>query len=462
MKDSEVAELIVSGKNIEQEVVEQILSTLPPKSLMRFKCVSKWWYHLITSPRFVAKHLTIAKHSSSYACALIKRLVFKDTNTKEPEMVFSLLHFSDDNDELSTNLSGVEDLTIPTRVVESLQIIGHCDGIVCLALVDYHRRLAKPSEVCLWNPAIQEFKFLPEEPFLPDWSKVPHSRMVEENAYLRGIYLLCETMGFGYDTKSKDFKVIDIGFSGSKYYGDPKYYLGHVIVHPPKAVVYTLQTDSWREIKTVSLERETTYLWPEKFQLYFKGMCYWTGYEQQKEFFCQFETHKEEEERIGQAIISFDTSSEVFHDILLPYELLECRGFDSYLSLHLTVWNESVALFGLHFVHGHKATMWVMNDCGNAKGAWTKQLTFDYKQKYFPYSLPRKILAFWKSNEILGVGKNGSIVCYNLSTKNVKCLPIQSVPNSLPPARPTFYPFCGIAYVNSVVPITNHVRPDFD
>ncbi|PRQ42420.1 putative F-box domain-containing protein [Rosa chinensis] len=420
-KGSELAELTESCKNIEEGVVEQILSTLPPKSLMRFKCISKWWYHLIASPRFVAQHLSISKHNPS-PCVLIKRLVCKDTHTKKPEMVFSLLNFCYENDNnsnggLSTNLSSVEDLTIPTRVVESLRIIGHCDGIVCLALIDYHQRLAKSSEVCLWNPAIHQFKFLPEEPFLPDWSKVPRSQMFEEFAYLQ-------------------------------YYG------GHVIVYPPKAVVYTMRTDSWREIKTFSLERETSYLWPDTFQLYFKGMCYWSGYEQQKEFFCVYDTDKEEDERIGQSIISFDTSDEVFDDILLPYELLESNNF-IYLRLHLTVWNESVALFGLHFVDGHKATMWVRDDCGDVKGAWTKQLTFEYVE-YFPYRLPQKILAFWKSNEILGVGENGSIVCYNLITKNVKYLQIQSIPDYFPPTRHTFIPFCGIAYVNSVVPIMNH------
>ncbi|XP_062002103.1 uncharacterized protein LOC133719925 [Rosa rugosa] len=231
-------------------------------------------------------------------------------------MVFSVLNFRYENDNnsnggLSTNLSSVEDLTIPTRVVESLRIIGHCDGIVCLALIDYHQRLAKSSEVCLWNPAIHQFKFLPEEPFLQDWSKVPRSRMFKEFAYLRPVHLLNETMGFGYDPKSKDYKVIDIGFSDSKFYGDPEYYGGHVIVYPPKAVVYTMRTDSWREIKTFSLERETSYLWPDTFQLYFKGMCYWSGYEQQKEFFCVYDTDKEEDERIGQSIILFDTSDEL-------------------------------------------------------------------------------------------------------------------------------------------------------
>nr|XP_011466186.1 PREDICTED: uncharacterized protein LOC101314201 [Fragaria vesca subsp. vesca]XP_011466187.1 PREDICTED: uncharacterized protein LOC101314201 [Fragaria vesca subsp. vesca] len=434
---------------------------------MRFKCVSKWWHDLITSPRFVAKHLSIAKQNGPSTCILFKRLVCKDAETEKPGIIFSFLNFTyeSDNDgggELSTNLSSVEDLTILNRLVESLSIIGHCDGIVCLALFDTNSPApAKASEVCLWNPAIQEFKFLPEEPFLHDWSKVPPSS-IEENPYLRPICHFSESMGFGYDARSKDYKVIDIGFSGSKYYGDPEYYGGHVIVYPPKAVVYSLRSDSWREIKTLSLERETSYLWPNIFQLYFKGMFYWSGYETQKEFVTVFETQQDENERIGQAIISFDTSDEVFHEVLLPYELLEVNG--PVPRLHLTVWNESVALFGSNLGsitvewHKAKATMWVMNDCANTKAAWTKHLTFEYEE-FFPDRFPRRVLAFWKSNEILGVGENGILVCYNLITKTVRYLPIQSVPHSLPfISGYFFYPFCGTDYVHSVVPIMNHVR----
>ncbi|RXH82233.1 hypothetical protein DVH24_036574 [Malus domestica] len=45
-------------------MVVEILSRLPPKSLMRFKCVQKSWHNLINSPSFVAMQLSNSLTSS--------------------------------------------------------------------------------------------------------------------------------------------------------------------------------------------------------------------------------------------------------------------------------------------------------------------------------------------------------------------------------------------------------------
>ncbi|XP_050378945.1 uncharacterized protein LOC126796214 isoform X2 [Argentina anserina] len=92
-------------------LVEEILLTLPPKALMRFKCASKGWYALINNPSVA--------------------------NIKIP-LSMSLL----------------------TRD-EAVHMVAHCNGIICLLL-------SKKFQVILWNPAIQEFKLLPPSPYLHD------------------------------------------------------------------------------------------------------------------------------------------------------------------------------------------------------------------------------------------------------------------------------------------------------
>ncbi|KAI5660056.1 hypothetical protein M9H77_28849 [Catharanthus roseus] len=43
--------------NIPQDALTEILLRLPVKSLIRFKCVSKSWFSLLTSPLFIDMHL---------------------------------------------------------------------------------------------------------------------------------------------------------------------------------------------------------------------------------------------------------------------------------------------------------------------------------------------------------------------------------------------------------------------
>ncbi|KAL5787349.1 hypothetical protein ACOSP7_004298 [Xanthoceras sorbifolium] len=40
-----------------EDMIIEILSILPVKSLIRFRCVSKSWYALVRSSSFISKHL---------------------------------------------------------------------------------------------------------------------------------------------------------------------------------------------------------------------------------------------------------------------------------------------------------------------------------------------------------------------------------------------------------------------
>lgn len=418
------------------DVVEQILSLLPPKTLMRFKLVSKWWYALISNPRFVEKHLSNSNNNMS-TCVFIKRLALKeDTDTKETQTVFSLLSFCNGNDDdindgdMDSFLTGVEDMDIPSPMTslntsrgESLEIVGHCNGIICL-------RISRTSKVFLWNPAIREVKLLPPEPYLPAWPRTWSSPadFPKDVVYMPEF---SDDPAFGYDPELKDYKVLEIGFSAAYREGE------NYLIYPPRAVVYTRGTDSWREINTDTLETETTNLWPTTFQMYFKGTCYWLGREQLKEVNIYSFM---EEQYIRELIISFDMSGEVFHDILLPNELL----FPEY---RITVWNESIALFCLrdsddadssnllHYSDASDAAyfqsfeIWVMDGFGGVEGSWTKHLTVELKeppsQRILPFWLTQRTLVLW-NDELLMVSPNRCIVCYNLSSKRFKYLPIQS------------------------------------
>ncbi|CAL8178304.1 unnamed protein product [Prunus armeniaca] len=426
-----------------EDLLVKILSSLPPKSLMRFKCAAKWWYALINNPRFVDNQLSNCLHNNR--SIFLKRLVpNKDSNASETESVFSVLTFCEDADGGAHRflLSRVEDINVPVSMSvmsggEELRIVGHCHGIICVHVDNY-------SKVFVWNPAIQEFKLLPSEKYFTDWESLDQQRA----PYLPLNNRLEWAMGFGYDPISKAYKVVSIIFYGSQRHAHTLY---SVVIYPLRVQVYTLgsseESSSWREIKTCSLETETTFLWPQIFQIHLKGMCYWLGSEQQKEF-----VHEEElryEEMIRQVVVSFDMSDEVFDEVTLPDELLDHERTFLGLFMLLTVWNESsIALCVWHNSCDVSPYfgMWLLdNDFGAC--VWTKHAGFELTS--IPIMDLREggghVLALWKSDELLVVDEDGCTICYNLRTENRMSLPTIQICMSNMDSP--------IVYVNSIVSI---------
>ncbi|XP_021814737.1 F-box/kelch-repeat protein At3g23880-like [Prunus avium] len=450
---------------IGEDLLEKVLSSLPPKTLMRFKCVAKWWYALINNPRFVDNQLFNCLHNNQSICIFLKRLVpHEDPNANETKPVFSMLTFCEyDGDGDGEHiyrlvLSRVEDINVPLCMSkEELSVVGHCHGIICVAtFADY-------GKVFLWNPAIQEFKLLPSQKYLPDMM----SLLEQGIPYTPNSSRLRSGMGFGYDPISKAYKVVNIMFSWSQTHAHTNY---SVVIYPLRAEVYTLGTSEdsscWREIKSYSLETETTFLWPESFQIYLKGMCYWLGIEKQKEFMDDEEALHDQNE-IRQVIVSFDMSGEVFDELVLPDELLEasnCYIFPG-LYMYLIVWNESsISLCGLrNNSNGIRCFgMWLMlMEDGFGDCVWTKYVDFELTVSLSPMLMGLRAcswaLAFSKSDHLLVVEFNGCTVCYNIRTKNRMSLPtIQTATGYYDPLE---NPVCGreyngpVVYANSIVSV---------
>ncbi|RXH75292.1 hypothetical protein DVH24_030013 [Malus domestica] len=71
-------------------------------------------------------------------------------------------------------------------------------------------------------------------------------------------------VGFGYDKKSKDCKII-MHFEGF-----------WILFHPHTAEVYIVSSNSWTEIK---FDMPSIVVWFPSSQMYFKGFYYWFALE---------------------------------------------------------------------------------------------------------------------------------------------------------------------------------------
>ncbi|KAL5538075.1 hypothetical protein UlMin_043115 [Ulmus minor] len=351
-----------------EQVLEEIFSRLPPKSLFRFKCVCKSWYTVISDPSFVNKHLRINLNSCKSSTSLFLR-----RNLRESKQVLSLVSFCNKEDDNGDSISCVvEDLSlslIPSRedVEYCSDFVGfdHCNGIICL----FHR-FSFHEPVVLCNPAIKEFKVLPKPLLLEDYQTIG--------------------CGFGYDSYDNDYKVVRIfryiyeGFGATE----------------SRAQVYTLGTNSWREIK---MDIKAYYFRSHQgVYCNCKHVYYWPN-----------EEFKGSKDRL----ISFDMSKETFYSILLPDSVQKADRDEN----RLVMWNELLALFlySENSLFSQSIEMWVMVDnLDGSSSTWNKHLTIG------PLEFIRSPLTFWKNDELFMNTRDGEIVSYNLCSQKLRKLSI--------------------------------------
>ncbi|KAK6263682.1 hypothetical protein SCA6_019116 [Theobroma cacao] len=244
------------ASNLPGDLTIEILSRLPVKSLLRFRCVHKTWLCLLKSSYFITKHLQ-NPNNKDHAFVFVKYTDASDMSR------FKLLT----HDTLEVSL----DLGLPFPRWDT--VVGSCNGLVCL-YIDHHFPRTK---IMLYNPALRVHKSIPEST-LPG----PESRSVGH------VFL-----GFGYDSVNNDYKVVRVVSLNCHKEGK--------LVSSVKAEVYTLGVNSWREVAIPPGVNFGLY----KPQVFLNGAIHWLGM-------------VEKNRNAIKVLVSFDVSTEVFNLIPLP------------------------------------------------------------------------------------------------------------------------------------------------
>ncbi|XP_054776242.1 F-box/kelch-repeat protein At3g06240-like [Prosopis cineraria] len=299
------------NSNLPQELLEDILSRLPYKSLLRFKCVCKFWYALFTDPIFQALHVSHFIKHHTFGNSVILRLSFPTTSYGLPMQNYKLF-------SLSSNDSSVDDTLLPEVKLLStkFRISGHCNGILCLSGGYW----SQCNEVILYNPATREFKCLPD------------SNMRSKSSFALAV-------GLGYNSQTDDYKVVRIWTVDTGVYTTNR------------VEMYSLSTDSWARLYN-SNTRDFDFE-DDCFALFFKGTYYWWGFKRGDK---------------STIILGLKMGDEVFHRVSAP-DNVDIRKPDR---RSLAVWKESISLIccsgsGLNM----SIDIWVMKGFG-AQGSWTK------------------------------------------------------------------------------------------
>ncbi|KAI3921326.1 hypothetical protein MKW92_026628, partial [Papaver armeniacum] len=370
-------------------VTREVLSRLPVKSLMRFKCVCKHWLFLIQEdPSFIALHL---EHSKARPGLLITNsIALKDT--------FLIA------DLLLKDADGV----VSSAVVRTLGDINPYNYDVMLkslnGLIGFFGVLRDPG-IGIYNLSTRE-----GTPWIK--SAVLRKLLKEDRGAYERPWLNC-TMG--YDPSSKKHKVVGIWKSMQ-----PCYVVCEVL---------TVGEDNWRKIDDLP-PYDIAYYGSE---VYLNGSIYyltqmlsiWGSY-------CNNEEPK--------FIVAFNVASEKFTSIRVPNISFGMPSDDLdfiYYSVQLLDLNGQLGLFAVASGSDYAPKLWLFNNDGknkkNKTSAWTEvlieiPLTFD-KGLYPVHPIPG-------TNHILLTPNSDipSALCYsyNWITKNTNQIEMEGLPSSVP------------------------------
>ncbi|KAG6596950.1 F-box protein CPR1, partial [Cucurbita argyrosperma subsp. sororia] len=351
--------------HLPEDLVVEILSWLPAKSLVRFKSVCRSWYVTITDHNFALKHFS----NSFPNHILLKRLVTSESNNKE--YVYSFLPYP-------LHLSGsVLNIFYPYLCyypdeceISNYDIRGHSHGLVCLS--DLY------TGIYLWNPSTADIRELPPTIILAE----------------PALTSVTNAVGFGYNSKTGDLKVVRV-----MYHADMTDMVRFIEVdHLPRVEIFDLSKNRWREIQTPVCG---FVIWNPSFEMYYEGMFYWWAEDDDTEF-----------------ILSFDMSEEVFGRISVPESFeLDDEKYRSAGTL-----NGSMVLF--HYPKSGDERMfdiWKMEK-DFVGVSWTKVFTIA------PGFGIEKPLAFVSSAELLMEANEGQVVLHNINTQEVKDIPMEGNP----------------------------------
>lgn len=338
-----------------QEVLIKILTRLPPVSLIKFRCVSKSWNLLISSPFFISIHTQQAILSKPVSAGTEQIIVRRYSKAQNSEVY--TVHI--DNEEFPDD----ENIKIEYPFRDSTRfyyrIVGSCNGVLCLS----DDLFGQADSTLLWNPVIKRKVTLP----------LPQATFDTMGPYMF-------VLGFGFDVENNDYKLVRIAYVQGDY--------GYVV--PPKVEIYALSTRNWREFSgEVPMTCVVEYFWSE---VLISGKVHWVAYR-----------NMGMQEKVENLIMVFNLSREVFDEMQLPSALEN----ELPINLNAAVLEGSLAVFQYdERVSSKSCCIWVMKKYGDRE-SWSKQYNVELDGGL------GMILGFRTDGDVLLTARNRGLVSYN-------------------------------------------------
>ncbi|KAL5756370.1 hypothetical protein ACOSQ2_021116 [Xanthoceras sorbifolium] len=187
------------SENLPGDIISDIFSRLPVKSLCRFKCLSKPMYSMLHNPNFIKKHINGAMMKDP---SMLLRTEFRLYAAEEDE-----------------KWSKVRKLKVPfAQSLEKIQISGSCNGLLCIS--DQRRN----EDIFIYNPSTGVHRKLPAPVF-----DIPT------------IESTCFTSSLGFGFHENEYKLLR-----SIYLYDKPF--ENIESYECEARMYSFSTNNWRKI----------------------------------------------------------------------------------------------------------------------------------------------------------------------------------------------------------------------
>ncbi|KAI3914370.1 hypothetical protein MKW98_014977 [Papaver atlanticum] len=309
------------------EIVCEILSRLPVKTLMRFKCVCKGWLSFIEDDSyFIDLHLAQSKLRPCFTLTIPRKL-----DRPYSPGTCNLLNRPHKADILIADLSETGRIVPPilgnVRQTISLNydgVLKPVNGLVCFTST------FTDIGVCIYNLSTRELS-----PWIRTTFPIKKRRFID----------YFPSFKFGFDPATKEHKVICIWDYEEN---DSFQYQG--------SLVMTVGANTWRTIDEVPqyyLKGDTA--------VYANGSVHWITY-------ALFHKYLSERKLL---IVAFDVGSEKFRIITVPKFITDQFGEDFDDVTHLLEVNDRVALAHI-LPDGNIAKLWILHDNTNWKAVTLK------------------------------------------------------------------------------------------
>ncbi|KAL0456533.1 UNVERIFIED_CONTAM: F-box protein [Sesamum latifolium] len=357
---------------INDDIVKEILSYLPVKSLLRFKTVRKSWQDIIGSWAFVKLHLENHCNNCSDNQGILVRGY--DGNSHKWKLSTKIIDCSKLRGESTLDGDCFMDPISRNEIPCCSRMIGPIDGLTCIYGI-------RPSTaIALYNPSLAETQFLPMSPI---------SSTCNPDAYRRDV-------GFGFDYVHKDLKVVQLSIFSA-------------LSSEIRVEVYSQSTNTWKELDH---QIPNDMLIQTAIMPYKNGslsFSHWLAFKSSR--------------RVGGAnyiILSFNLQNEVFEETPLPRRV-HVAAYEGEVKLGFLAEDDSLILlfYPLRRLNSPGDVVferWVLNGLGD-EGRWTRLSSISAG----PLVEASEPLILWKNRALVweDYGMKKKLVFYNYCTQEV-------------------------------------------